>query len=68
MKTCECGRTIAGRSDKCKSCTMKAAWRNGRYVGKVARARWGLARRGAYIIDYETMTDAGWRMLRPAPV
>ena len=66
--TCECGRTIHGRADQCKSCAMKTAWRNGVYVGKVARDRWGLARRGHYIIDYETMTEAGWPMLRPAPV
>ena len=66
--TCECGRTIRGRADQCKSCTMKAAWRDGRYAGKVARDYWRHTRPGPYIIDYETLTEAGWPMLRPAPV
>ena len=38
-------------------------------MGKVIIGdRWGRALRGPYIIDYETMTEAGWPMLRPAPV
>ena len=66
--TCECGRMIDGRSERCMSCAMKAAWRNGRYVGKVARVRRLRTKPGPYIIDYETMTEAGWPLLRPAPV
>ena len=66
--TCECGRTIAGQADHCKSCVMKAVWRGGLHATAAARDRRRRTKPGPYIIDYETMTEAGWPLLRPAPV
>ena len=68
IKMCQCGRVIDVRSDQCQSCARKAAWRNGVYARMVARARRLRTRPGPYIVDYETMTEAGWPLLRPAPV
>lgn len=66
--TCACGRHIDGRADQCKSCTMKTRWREGVFNRTTARDIRRRTKPGPYIIDYETMTDTGWPMLRPAPV
>ena len=69
MKKCECGLVIDGRSDPCLSCRKKAEWKSGVFAAMVDRSRCRLrfAKPGPYIIDYETMTAAGWPLLRPAP-